>query len=96
MCNNKICNINTARHELKKYKSKENADACLEISDREKITDESANMIAKRLGIESLQDLQGMDEPSRNTKLKLLKDEGLSIRQLERLTEIGRGVILNA
>lgn len=40
--------------------------------------------------------LQKMNKEERDEALRLLKDEGLSVRQIERLTGINRGVVLRA
>jgi len=88
--------INTARLEFVKHMNEKTNDICLEITDIKRITDEEAKEIAKNLGLSTYQELHQMDKVSRNNMLRLLKGEGLSIRQLERLSGISRGVILNA
>ena len=46
--------------------------------------------------VEHSKDLQKFNKNERNEKLNILKEEGLSTRQLSRLTGISRGVILKA
>lgn len=53
-------------------------------------------IIHQLLGGKSGTILQSFDRNSRNTTLRSLKDAGLSVRQLERLTGINRGIILRA
>lgn len=54
------------------------------------------SVIQKKLQISSGTQLQQLDRQQRNEALILLKKEGLSVRQLERLTGINRGVIQKA
>ena len=48
------------------------------------------------LHLESGTQIQNMDKKKRDQALSILKEEGLSIRQIERLTGINRGVVLKA
>ena len=89
-------NEEVARKEYKKYMATPCDADCLDISVRTRITDIEAREIAKRLGISNLQELQQMDKDKRGTVLRYLKEEGLTGRQLERLTGVGRGIILRA
>ena len=50
-------------------------------------------MLQKELHIASGTQLQQFDKEKRDAALALMKKKGLSIRQLERLTGINRGVI---
>jgi REP element-mobilizing transposase RayT len=64
---------------------------------RRTLKDSQAIEIIKRIGRVSLcSDLLDMDKDRRDEVLALLKKEGLSIRQISRLTEINRGIIQNA
>ena len=57
-------------------------------------TDEWARSVIKELlDVESGTVLQNWDRSKRNDALRKLKDAGLSIRQIERLTGIGRNII---
>ena len=72
-------------------------DICLEMEENHRITDEEANaMIKKTYGITSSQAIQNLEAQKRDDILRNLKENGLSIRQIERLTGINRGVILRA
>lgn len=75
-----------------------NDDQCLEMEEKQLLSDQEAvNLIKKVCQIPNIMDLKKLDRVSRNKYLKELKEEHrLSIRQIERLTGINRGVILNA
>ncbi|MEW6663022.1 MAG: REP-associated tyrosine transposase [Bacillota bacterium] len=80
------------------YNSEMNDDACLDMEEKQRITDEEARNIIKRVcKLQNSPDLQKLDMITRNKCLKELKEEYcLSIRQIERLTGINRGIILKA
>ena len=64
---------------------------------RQKIDDERAKaLIRKELGVESGADIRSFDWEQRNGALRLLKEKGLSVRQIERLTGINRNTIQRA
>jgi putative transposase len=74
--------------------NQENNDQCLDV-ERRQITDaEAVKIIKKHCKVDHSIDLQKFDVNKRNQCLKDLKKVyGLSIRQIERLTGISRGVI---
>ena len=88
-------NIENAIKSFIEYINKSNNDVCMEISKRSQITDEDARIIIKNLcKINNAIDLQKFNINERNAYLKDLKERySLSIRQIERLTGISRGVI---
>jgi len=58
---------------------------------------EARNIIRKVCKVDNAPDLQKLDILTRNTYLKELKEEySLSIRQIERITGINRGIVLKA
>lgn len=68
---------------------------CLDISDRNRLSDKDAKeLIRNALQIDSGIQIHGMPREQRNAALHLLRERGLSIRQIERLTGVNRGVIL--
>jgi REP element-mobilizing transposase RayT len=77
------------------YISKENYDECLDIYERKQLTDDNARKIIKEYcKVNHAIDLQKYDISERNSYIKGLKEGyGLSIRQIERLTGISRGII---
>lgn len=78
--------------------NRENDDKCLDISEKRRITDDDAiKIIKERCEVDCVMDIQKFDANKRNSCLKDLKEvHGLSIRQIERLTGIGRGIIQRA
>ncbi|MBC8061021.1 MAG: transposase [Clostridiaceae bacterium] len=81
-----------------KYNNEINTNLCLDINERKKISDEDARNVIKRISnVINAVDLQTFDIPTRNKYLKELKEQySMSIRQIERLTGINRGVVNNA
>ena len=75
----------------------ENVDAsCLDISDKViwRVTDEQAKALIKRIAkCENVSDFQSLDLTTRNACLQKLREEGISIRQLSRLTGISYSVV---
>lgn len=70
---------------------------CLDISEKRGIRDDDARaMIAAVCSSASGTKLQQWDRTSRDAALHALKAKGLTVRQLERLTGINRGVIQKA
>ena len=79
------------------YLGEQNDDVCLECGVGRRHNDKWAlEVIHDRLKGQSGTSLQAMDKKERNRLLSDLKAAGLSIRQLERLTGINRGVIQKA
>ena len=69
----------------------------LEVENKRHLTDSAAQeIIRKKLHMESGTGIQGLDRAARDAALKKLKAGGLSVRQIERLTGINRGVIQRA
>lgn len=69
---------------------------CLELSEKEikRVTEEQAReMIRKVSGCESAMDFQNLDPKQQGKYLKRLRDNGVSIRQLSRLTGLPFGLI---
>ncbi len=74
---------------------KENNDMCMEYESKrdDRWAKEKIDHI---LGGHSGTVIQKYDKKERNRVIRLLKDEGLSVRQIERLTGINRGVVQKA
>lgn len=69
----------------------------LEVTGNNRLSDQKAKKIIKeKLRISSGTGLQRLDRVSRDSALRVLKEAGLSVRQIERLTGINRGVVLKA
>ena len=73
-------------------------DACLDVQETPPISDQKAKETIKQLcNINNFSELHKMNKEKRDSCLKQLKDEyKLSIRQLERVTGINRGIIFKA
>ena len=64
---------------------------------KERVSDAQGQEIIRTvLKLKSGTQLQKMDKEKRDTALRKLKEEGLSVRQIERLTGINRGVVFKA
>ena len=81
-----------------KHSRETKEDSCLDNEEKNRLTDEEAkNVINQNYKMKSATDLQGLDIITRNMILKQLKQKhGLTIRQIERITGIGRGAIFKA
>ena len=80
------------------YVIAENDEMCLDYADdcsrKTKYVNQDSIVLAKKiLGIENLFDVKLYDAKARNEALRKLRNEGFTVRQIERLTGIGRGVI---
>ncbi len=73
----------------------DNHDSCMEFAGR-KDDAWAKDIVEKIIGVSSGTLIQNYGRCERDQALRLLKSEGLSIRQIERLTGINRGVIQKA
>ncbi len=83
------------KQEYLDYINTENYDSCMEYTGR-KDDAWAKDVISRTLGVSSGTEIQNYGRSERDRALKTLKSEGLSIRQIERLTGINRGVIQKA
>lgn len=77
----------------REYLGAPNEDECLEYVTRSHSDSEAREMIQKCCRVESGTELQTWDRERRNDALRRLKQENLSLRQIERLTGISRSII---
>lgn len=70
-----------------------NEDDCLEYNRHDKDDIWAKEKIEEVLGLNSGTVLKGYDRIARDNALRSLREAGLSVRQIERLTGVGRGVI---
>ena len=69
----------------------------MDIHAKENLTDRQAiDIIRKKFRIDNALRIAMMPPEQRNQLIRKLKDEGLSIRQISRLTGVNRGVVLRA
>ncbi|WP_313346362.1 transposase [Sedimentibacter sp.] len=97
----KFFNISSREEAIKnfiEYVNKNNDDECMDLSEKNIMTDDEALKIIKEIcKIEYPYDIQELKIDKRNIYIKVLKEKhNLSIRQIERLTGINRGVIQKA
>ncbi|MDD3841013.1 MAG: transposase [Clostridia bacterium] len=79
---------------FKEFNIQENDDECLEYKGPVRLNDEEATkMIIRIAGVQRPRQVQDFEKGKRNEVIKKLKDSGLSIRQIERLTGISFGII---
>ena len=71
----------------------ENDDVCLEFEARKRDDDWAKAIITGQLNADSGTALQSLNRKDRNAALQRLLEKGLTVRQIERLTGISRGVI---
>lgn len=72
-----------------------NDDSCLDVDRTDSSDDWARSEMEQTLHIRGV-DLQQMSRSDRNNALRALKQRGLSVRQIERLTGIGRNIVQRA
>ena len=84
---------------FEEYINTDNNDSCLEIETKDniRITDEKAKkIILKKAKCDSVSEFQEIPKAKRDKLLRVLKEQGLSIRQISRLTGTPKGVVERA
>jgi putative transposase len=83
-----------AVEQFQKYMNEPNEDKCLEYEEKRKITDNEVKIYLTELGVSNISDLQQSEKNKRNEIIKSMKSiEGITIRQLSRITGISKSVI---
>ena len=77
------------------FNNEKNDDNCLDIDEKDfRINDIDAKKIIKRISkCDSATEFQQLEQKKRDEYIKKLKDKGLSIRQISRLTGISKGIV---
>ena len=76
------------------YSMEETADECLEYQEKVIVTDQEILQYLRKQGITSVSQLQQLSREQRNNELRSLKERnGVTIRQLARITGISKSVI---
>ncbi|NCB53035.1 MAG: transposase [Clostridia bacterium] len=84
----------SSREELLQFLRSEADEKCMDFQEETRLTDEkAAEMICCIGGVKHSQQLQSIDAGKRGEIIVQLREVGLSIRQIERLTGINRGII---
>ena len=79
---------------LKNYFEEKNNDQCLDYSVKISISDQDIMKYLHQLGIKTVSELQRLGKEERNIVLRKIKNiEGVTIRQLSRITGISKSVI---
>lgn len=79
------------------YLHQEEKSTCLDDVERKTLTDTKAReILSKKYHIKNFVIVQQLETKKRNQLLHSLKEEGMSIRQIERITGLNRGVIQRA
>ena len=79
--------------EYREYIGTPNEDDCMEYEPPVRDDEWAKGIIRRCFGVASGTELQNWEREKRDKALKQLKDEGLTVRQIERLTGIGRGIV---
>lgn len=80
-----------------RYNKQHSEDRCLDLEDKKGLTDDAAKAVIEDIiKTKDMSAIQTMDRATRDNLLQQLKQKGLTIRQIERLTGINRGVIMKA
>lgn len=91
-------NIERARQEFREFMKQENEDKCLEYETRQRKTDSELKVeIEKLMSGKPIGLLQGMEREKRNEILrKIKKIDGVSLRQISRVTGLSVDIVFNA
>ena len=79
---------------LPEYVLAANDDQCMEPASPPIRDSRAQKIIQEKLKTENGTVLQTFSKAARDNALRILKDAGLSVRQIERLTGISRGIVL--
>lgn len=84
----------TAVERFSQYMNEPNEDHCMEYEEKSRIQDSEVRVYMNELGLLNIIDLQRMDKNRRDEILKAIKlMDGVTIRQLARITGISKSVI---
>jgi len=90
-------NRERALNEFVNFNNQNTEEKCMDIEEIQRITDQDALKIIKQVcSIKRADEILGFDKKNRDHFLRKLRNEGLSVRQLERLTGVNRGIIQKA
>lgn len=79
---------------FKQYNNQQNNDQCLEYEEIKRLNDSEATQIIKEVAmVKKTTQVQNFEKEKRNNIIRELRNKGLSIRQIERLTGVSFGVI---
>ena len=79
-----------------KFNNEENNDSCLESVSSRKNDKDAKEIMKKLLNCDTVEGFLKLDAITRNASIRKLKEEGLSIRQISRLTGISKRIVERA
>ena len=84
-----------SKDEFIKFNNKENSDVCLEIDEQEfRLSDADAKEVIQKVSkCKNANEIQQLERKQRDKYLKEIREKGLSIRQISRLTGVSFSVI---
>ena len=83
-----------SKEQFLEFHQEENTDQCLEISDDFRLTDKDARMLIRKITkCDNATEFQQLDVETRNRYIEKLHQQGVSIRQISRLTGISKSII---
>lgn len=90
-----FCYDMMGKEQFVEFSNQYNQDICLDIEENKfRLTDEEAQSIIKKIsGCKNTLDVQMLPIEKRDVVLKSLRSEGLSIRQISRLTGVSFNVV---
>ena len=91
-----LCTLIGGKDTYRKFLSVDVDDNCLEYKSNPKNDEWAKTVIRQCFGKKSGTFLQSLSKSDRNKSLRILKENGLSVRQIERLTGISRNIVQRA
>ena len=84
-----------SKEQFIEFNKEKNSDSCLDIDESKfRLSDKDARKIIKRVsGCDNATEFQLIEQEQRDKYIRKLKNKGLSIRQISRLTGISKGVV---
>ena len=80
-----------------RFNEQKTYEKCLDVEEKKRLTDQKAQEIINKVcEVRSVDDWRKLDRNTRDSNLRKLKQEGLSVRQIARLTGLNRGIVLKA
>jgi len=90
-------NIDEAKKLFTKFMNENTIDTCLDIFENGKLNDKEAAEIIKNTGrVSTCQELQYLSKAKRDEIIRDVKEAGISIQQIARVTGLNRGVVFGA
>lgn len=83
-----------SKDEFLDFHNEDNSDICMEIEEHFRLTDEEAKKIIYKISkCKTITDFQALDKTKRNLYIRKLHLQGLSVRQISRLTGVSKKIV---